>query len=248
MLSFTTASSSYVRYSHLTELDGVSKFAVSWWMMIPTGAAPGAYARYIAHMDAADANGFSITTDNTTANAFIVSVGNASSPYHVYNPSGVSTNTWYHYLIQFDGTEAASIDRVRLYINNSLVSTSFVSGGFPSTVGTHTNYLALGAHSSLGAYATAQMQDLGIWAGSVLTSAQRAMLANRVAPLMVDPGNLVFNAPLIRSADDRLGRAGTTSNVTVGAHQRMFYRRSAQVSYGALTASTPGDGVNVIMF
>ncbi len=117
----------YCEIQDITALNNASAFTVSAWVKQTNTTA---YAR-LFHKFLGHGQDISVAT---YMSKFYIEVGNGSNTY-AYWPdyaTTISNDTWYHFAAVYDGTQANSNDRIKLYINGSPVSLNF-NGTIPAT-------------------------------------------------------------------------------------------------------------------
>lgn len=224
---FTGASFDRIVYAHRAVLDGAAQLAISLWVRTDTNT--GGWASIVQQIGANTSgtgltSGFLITPQGTQADKMYLFVRNNSAESS-RQIEGLSTTDWNHVLWQYDGSEGTATNRIRVWLNGSVPTTSY-GGGDATTIGTCDQPIQL---SNSGDGWDGAQAEVAIWAGVVLDAGQRAALAAGYAPHRVRRDGLIFYAPLIRDTQDLIGGAATsTSGTTAAGHPRMLYGRAAR--------------------
>jgi hypothetical protein len=95
---------------------------------------------------------------------------------------GVSTGSWGHVVISFDGTQATNPNRLKCYINGSAASMSY-TGTIPANLPTNASQGAfyIGLQKST-RQSTGQIDEVGVWSRA-LTGSEVTQLYNTGTPL-----------------------------------------------------------------
>jgi hypothetical protein len=238
--------------NHLTAFDGATKLTISVWVYPQNGGNNFGY--WIDAMGAAsgegNTHGWAVLRDGADETTLFLAFRNASSTESATAPNGTLTaDTWKHVYIVYDGTQAAANDRVKLWVNGSTVSLTYF-GTQPSSLGTTDQAVRLGSGESL--FGKGRLAELGIWTDAIPPTGTSPMnellnvLRRGTSPLWYRH-NLLFYAPLIRTAEDRLGRSGTATvtGTTVESHLPMLYPISHLHPMWAPTAAAGNTSITI---
>jgi hypothetical protein len=182
---FVRTSSERIRYPNLPDLSGAAQVAVSFWAYNVDGAS---YDYIVNHMDAGLGDGLAFQLESSVT-PFVAARNGSSSPFHAWG-SAISHSAWIHFLAQYDGTEGTPANRIRLYVNGSLLGSPYVNAAPPTTLGSTSALLTLGHGESR--YWTGSLADVAIWAGVVLDSTDRTNLSAGRRASTVQAGSQVF--------------------------------------------------------
>ncbi|KKM99004.1 hypothetical protein LCGC14_1152170 [marine sediment metagenome] len=117
----------YVNLGDLTYLNAVSAFTIAFWMNQDV-------------LDVADTLLFKYSTglrniaiQTLASGQFRFSIENNSTSYGQFDYSTViSAGVWHQVVVVFDGSGAANADRLKVYVDDSLVTLAF-TGSIPAT-------------------------------------------------------------------------------------------------------------------
>jgi len=137
----------YVELGSLSNLQNATEYSISSWFKSPLN---NQYQAIYSWFDGADGYLQLLLVDD---GSFVVYNYRTSSAYGVSASGLVSANTWYNALVVFDGSGATNADRLKLYINGSLITLTY-TGTIPTQTGTMlSNGLHAGARvTTSGAY------------------------------------------------------------------------------------------------
>lgn len=182
--------------------------------------------------DGSDANKFQIRASGAVASDPIRALTVAASTSSIaVSSTGYSANVWQHAC----GVFASATDR-RAFVNGG-------SKGTNATSRTPSGLTTLRIGRELTAFAAGRIAEAAIW-DIALTDAQVASLAKGASPLTIQPGNLVFYAPLLGNDSPEPDRVGGLSLTVAGAtktdHPPTSSFRSPRFAFGL-----PASGSNV---
>lgn len=136
------SSNDYVDFGDINELDGVSAFSISFWGNIDTlEDYTGIFEKYVDNNNriGLGMSGAGLGDNND----FLLNLANGNN-YYGYSTSDIlSTNNWFHAVMVFNGSGSSNADRLKLYVNGSSVSLTFV-GTIPSSTDSNTAVLNFG--------------------------------------------------------------------------------------------------------
>ncbi len=148
----------YVDLGDISELNNVSTFTIEGW----ANQASNSDTEIIFDKFSGEDNDLTIAT---TSGKFYIELGNGSNSYASWDDyaSEVSSNTWFHWTVVFDGGGGTNADRLRLYIDgNATEKTLTFSGTIPSASSSSlsgNNALLSSASSPFGGY----MDEVRVW-------------------------------------------------------------------------------------
>lgn len=169
---------------------------------------------------AAPASSDPILLKNSTPREFVTSHGSADASKVRFSPTTSSSNwcetdtgrlangIWSHITVVFDGTQTTNAAACKIFINGTdrtstyngtVYSTSVTAGGAP---------ILIAANTAGGIYSPALVDDVAIWKGRVLTSAEVTTVYNAG-----DPASLFALNPTYwwKMGDDPLDNFDSTS-------------------------------------
>jgi hypothetical protein len=132
----------YIELGSLSNLQNATEYSICSWFKTPLN---NQYQVIYSWFDGADGYLQLLLVDD---GSFIVYNYRTSSAYGVSSSGIVSADTWYNALVVFDGSGATNADRLKVYINGSLITLTY-TGTIPTQTGT---MLGNGLH--FGAYVT----------------------------------------------------------------------------------------------
>lgn len=176
----------------LPELRGASQFSVSFWIKPTTLATQdGVIGQWVADGSSSTSNVFSIRTTNSDADEFFIFIGNGGDPgthYDTTSGLNLTTGEWQHITLIYDGTQASNDDRLVIYKNNQLISTS-TTGTINTTTntGTATDFnMAATLYSGVQNFFDGQMDDVRVY-NYVLSQDQIQRIINDNAAFRFGP-------------------------------------------------------------
>ena len=218
--AFVRANGDKISYPNLAALGGAGKVAVSFWLY-PTAST--SYDTIFGQLGTASGvgstHGFSIMHQLNDARDLQVNFRSGSYPsaYHIFNDK-LTLNVWQHILVQYDSAEAASGDRIKLYVNG-VNQAHTAHNAIVGNIGTTNQPLDAG-----GAW-SGNLAEPAIWTGVVLDGTQRTNLAtNKYAANDVSLlSGLGFYAPLdssvVSGVNDVIGPyTGTLTGTSITSH------------------------------
>ena len=207
----------YAKLGDVSEIKSVSEFAISIWMKATWSSISPAK---ILDKEFNSSNRINPLTFNASPDLRIIFSGsNRSSFWH-----SPSDDTWYHYLISYDGSESTSADRVKIYVDS--VSQSMTeTGTVPATTANNARDLTIGAqHNGTSPFAGI-IGDVAIYSAHKHTQSEADDIYNSgdyIDPRTLDSG---FGLVAYFRPQDSLGESswidalgnyssGTLSNIT----------------------------------
>lgn len=176
----------------LPELRGASQFSVSFWIKPTTLATQdGIIGQWVSDGSSSTSNVFSIRTTNADADEFFIFIGNGGDPgthYDTTSGLNLTTSEWQHITLIYDGTQASNDDRIVLYKNNQLISTS-TTGTINTTTntGTATDFnMAATLYAGVQNFYDGQMDDVRVY-NYVLSQDQIQRIMNDNAAFRFGP-------------------------------------------------------------
>ena len=118
----------YINCGVISHLQNATEYSISSWFKSPLN---NLYQVIYSWFDGADGYLQLLLVDD---GSFYVYNYRTSSAYGVSATGIVSADTWYNALVVFDGGGATNADRLKLYINGSLISLTF-TGTVPTQTG-----------------------------------------------------------------------------------------------------------------
>ena len=120
----------YVDLNRPTELISATNFSISCWFKTPLNALQGLFTWF------SGASGW-IELNCSTDGSMVANLTRLSSAtYGIASAGTITANTWNNVVMVFDGGGAANADRLKLYINGSLITFASFSGTIPTQTGT----------------------------------------------------------------------------------------------------------------
>jgi hypothetical protein len=130
-------------------------------------------------------------------------------------------NAWHHVHYVYDGTQAISSARLRLWID-ATEQTLTVNGTIPASLPNITDPLVFGKNGT--SYSTCQLAEVGMWPNVAITDAETIFpLSFGFTPEHFGSRGLRFYSDLVRQIQDQYG--GATPFVTgtsVNTHGRII--------------------------
>jgi len=120
----------YIELGKISHLQNTTEYSISSWFK---GALNNLYQAVYAWFDGADGYLQLLLVND---GSFTVYNYRTSTAYGVTAPGIVSADTWYNALVVFDGSGATNDDRLKLYINGSLITFASFVGTIPTQTGT----------------------------------------------------------------------------------------------------------------
>jgi hypothetical protein len=120
----------YIDLNRPTELISATNFSISCWFKTPLNALGGIYTWFGGSSGWIELNCFPDGSMYALVTAIV-----GSAKYGLAPVGTITANTWYNSVMVFDGGGATNADRLKLYINGSLIPLSFV-GTIPTQTGT----------------------------------------------------------------------------------------------------------------
>ena len=127
----------YVAFGSLSHLQNATEYSISSWFKTPLN---NQYQAIYSWFDGADGYLQLLLVDD---GSFVVANYRTSTAYGLSATGLVSADTWYNATVVFNGSGATNADRLKLYINGSLITLTY-TGTIPTQTGT---MLGNGLHS-----------------------------------------------------------------------------------------------------
>ena len=158
-----------VDFENVLDNDGTQAMSWSFWINFSSSPAFDAIiAKYNAGV------GYYITMTNTNRIQFGIGQVLTSNAIRVYSSSVLSTSTWYHVVVTYDGSKLAN--GINIYIDGSnpslFVNYDTFTGSSSNTIGLQFGRAALG-----GKYLNGILDEVGIW-NRELTASEVTQLYN----------------------------------------------------------------------
>lgn len=192
--TFDRASSQRLSAGHLSALNGAAQVAVSLWVY-PTGS--NNFDVLFGQIGASgsgtgNTTGIQVLHNATDATTLFVACRNADSgPFEVYGAGTLTLNAWNHVFLQYDGTQGAAADRVRVYVGGAEKTPSFTNPTNPFTLGTTNQPFVIAADSGGSTlHWSGRQAQCAVWVGAVLSSGAIAALARGAHPSQFPTGLL----------------------------------------------------------
>ncbi len=126
----------FVNIGNVDATNGATKLTVEMWANISTWKNQGVlFSRRSAHT-----NKLSLMEDFTTG-AFIVLIANSNSVDVTFTSGAITLDQWFHIAFVYDGDGATNADKLKIYINGSLVGGVSYSGTLPATLGNDSPFM-----------------------------------------------------------------------------------------------------------
>ena len=157
------------------------------------------------------------------------SAGNTAAAWPVSN---ISTGTWYHIALTWDGTTTT------LFVDGTSRATSTPGGTFSD----NSRGILFGAYPNNVANTEmdGQLAEAAIW-NAVLDASELAALTKGFSPPMIRPASLAAYWPLIGNASPEIelrgGAEATVTSATAIAHPRVIYPDTVMVATAAAAAA-----------
>jgi hypothetical protein len=244
---------SVVYTNHLSALDGAQKLTLSFWAYPESGG--DNFGHWVSQQGAASGggstHGFAVLKDAADQTKLFLAFRNNSSAEISLSATGIlTTDAWNHVYIVYDGTQAVSDDRLKLYVGGSAKTLTQTSGTTPTALGTTDQPVRLFVDSSASALNIAgRIAEVALWADAIPPLGTSPMndlmnaLRRGVSPLWY-PHALQAYLPLIRDGADWTQRSGpvASSAFTVTEHPPMLYRVTATPAAFHRVDTTRTDG------
>jgi len=141
-LDFDSASSQYVNVGSISSLQNATEYSISSWFKTPLN---NLYQVIYSWFDGADGYLQLLLVND---GSFVVYNYRTSNAYGISATGVVSADVWYNATVVFDGSGAANADRLKLYINDTLITLTY-TGTIPTQTGTMlSSTMWLGASNS----------------------------------------------------------------------------------------------------
>jgi len=223
--AFDPANPDDLAYGHVSALDGATQVAVSMMIYPITPAGGSGYETYYSQIGAngtGPGNGCGIALLKDALSHKIHALCRNNTAASSISVEALTPDTWQHLFFQYDGTQSAG-SRVAAYINATALT--WAANVADASLGTGDQAFRLGAYPTLAW--KGRLAEVYTWVGAVLSADERAALAAGAPAALIRPASLVFDAPLVTDANDRLGRAATVTGTTVVEHPRVYRARGS---------------------
>lgn len=214
---------------------------VSAWCR-PTSLASNFSISGLYDKDAADYWSAMIAVSTGALRAFTNTYGGGAGNNANTGNADLTVGQWSHGLVEF--TRSGGDTSVEGILDGDTANAA-TSTATSSDWANH-DRLVIGQHgdSTPGAYANAYIAEVAYWT-STLNASEKAALAQGFSPLLIQPHNLVFYAPLWNNTAEILdpNRSVTVNGTPVaspGIHPPMIYPAAAQLGMLAAAGVTPG--------
>lgn len=171
-------SSQYVTHTTGVPIASVSKFSVSVWFR-PTSL--GSYEVLFNEGGGTNTQRTMLSLGGAgmgNSSSLGATVANGSNTYGYTATGKISTATWYHAVMVFDGTQTGDANRLKLYLDGAQETLTFVGSGIPSTTyNTAADNFHVGTVSGSSFYFDGRIDELGVWSRD-LSSAEVTELYN----------------------------------------------------------------------
>ncbi len=135
-------SSQYVNVGSISSLQNATEYSISSWFKTPLN---NLYQVIYSWFDGADGYLQLLLVND---GSFVVYNYRTSNAYGISATGVVSADVWYNATVVFDGSGAANADRLKLYINDTLITLTY-TGTIPTQTGTMlSSTMWLGASNS----------------------------------------------------------------------------------------------------
>lgn len=204
-----------ITYGDQPSFDGASKLTVSYWIWPGTTAADPSMQVYIGRItnpyyyygwNVGHSYTLPLLVGGHFANALLYGTG------YDYGYPVLTAGAWNHVHVVYDGTQAAVVDRVKVWANRTSLPIN-VGTSVPTTLGTVGGGSVLFLRNTSD---TVRLAEVGIWIGTAITSteviSQLGASSAAVAPPDCGVSGLSFYMPLQTSAAELI--TGATPTVT----------------------------------
>ena len=178
--TFTNTSSMYLSSASHADFSPSTKFSVSFWVYKKdtTVAGRGVVSKYTisSATEYLVAAGSGLGGSDAFCNIAPNTVDNYGAYGHI-TTAYPSTDTWYHTVWVYDGTQTGNANRLKCYVNGTQQTLSFF-GTIPASITSTSAPFQVGAITSDGIYMNGRIDELGFWNGTALTSSDASTLYN----------------------------------------------------------------------
>jgi hypothetical protein len=148
-----------VSAGNIATLSGANKFTLEAWVKFNDSTPWGS----IFYRNGGSTNRIVLSSGPNNSLHVVVSNGQvnyANSPNNIF-----TANNWYHVAVVYDGTQSTDAGKLKLYVNGLQQSLFFSSGNVPSTAGTTTAPMVIGAidQTGSGSYFNGTVDEVRIW-------------------------------------------------------------------------------------
>ena len=158
-LCFVAASSQYVDCGDINALDGVQNFTICAWIMRQTGS-----KEVLIYKGISGTQEIYIYLRNNGRT--LMTVKNGGSNYLDSNSTAANDSSWHHFALVFDGTQGVSANRIKMYIDGSIVTGTPV-GTFPTSTHSNAGSFSLGQRIHTGTYSDGDIGECRIYTNSL---------------------------------------------------------------------------------
>jgi hypothetical protein len=147
---------------NITTMNGLSEMTVSVWFYSLGNVF---YSRILGkEQEQDDQHGFTLQYSTNTGNYLRVNMRNNVNAQGDNSTIAINNNEWYHIVMVFNGNGATDADRLKLYVNNTIISLSY-SNTIPSTTSNNSYPLWIGNQYGNPALSPwhGNIDDIGIW-------------------------------------------------------------------------------------
>lgn len=157
---FTQSNSEYLSVAYDAAMDATTNWSAAMWVYLLSGGD----ASYCL------ASRMIFNTDNcweweSVGGEMRLRVANAATDFsqEAQKSSLLSTGSWCHIGVTYDGSGSANADRVKFYKDGAAVSSLSFAGTIPATMRTSSSPLHVGRWNGLGRYANMRAQQFAMW-------------------------------------------------------------------------------------
>lgn len=168
-VNLVAASSQYLSKVDNATLDLTTAMSIDGWVKLTS---VGAIQTFASKWNYSTDGAWAIQISNT--NEIVVNI--APTPTDVGNTHGdtsglgLTTGTWYHVAVVFDGTLTGNANRLKVFVNGVQKTLSF-TGTIPAALLNSAAAFELGRFQGLGRFLDGLLDEVGLW-GRALTSAE----------------------------------------------------------------------------
>ncbi len=131
----------YLNFGDINNMDRVSQLSISVWFKADDISDMGTDYRVVVGKNNGDTSRTAIHIRYTKELYF--EVGNGINSYAYTSAGTISTGTWYHAVLVFNGSASQNV-RLKGYLNSLPLSFDHYSGNFPVTTAANSAFLGLG--------------------------------------------------------------------------------------------------------
>lgn len=179
---FTAANSEYLSRTGTTFSNGVSALSVSCWFYLDSLPTAGGSMCLCSKWANPEDNQFTFQVNefggNVRLQTYIAITTGDGGTDSDRGSTNLTTGTWYHAVLVYDGSQATATDRVKQYLNGVQETDTHGGGDFVTSLSASTGVLCLGSLGAAFAYLMdGRIDSVGLWT-RVLTQVEITALYN----------------------------------------------------------------------